>query len=160
MKINALTPAEENLMLLIWKLGSPFMKDIMEALPEPKPHHNTVSTYLKILVEKEYLSTEKIGRIFKYSTAVPFEEYRKFILAPFLENFFNNSASELLKMLISENLLKPSDLNDYFEIKTAVVPIVQPKEETKGSDISSFITELTSDKQKKVKDKKKKRKKK
>ena len=63
-------------------------------------------------------------------------------------------------MLISENLLKPSDLNDYFEIKTAVVPIVQPKEETKGSDISSFITELTSDKPKKVKDKKKKRKKK
>lgn len=160
MKINTLTSAEENLMQIIWKLGAPFMKDIMEAYPEPKPHHNTVSTYLKILVEKEYLTTEKIGRIFKYNIVVPFEDYKKFLLNHFLENYYNNSASELLKMLVAEQLLKPSDLNNFFEIKTEVFPITETKEDSKESEISSFITELTGNKKKKDKDKKKKKKKK
>lgn len=160
MKINTLTSAEENLMQIIWKLGAPFMKDIMEAYPEPKPHHNTVSTYLKILVEKEFLNIEKIGRIFKYNVAVPYEDYKIFVLNQFLENYYNNSASELLKTLVAQKLLKPSDLNEFFEIKTAVVPIVEKQETQKESDISSFITELTTDKKKKDKDKKKKKKKK
>ena len=29
-----------------------FLKDILELFPEPKPHTNTVSTILKILMEK------------------------------------------------------------------------------------------------------------
>ena len=80
MKINYLTAAEENLMKLFWSLNSFYLKDVMEHHPEPKPHQNTVSTYLKILVEKGYLTTEKEGRIFKYSVAVPMEDYRNFLL--------------------------------------------------------------------------------
>ena len=67
MKINSLTSAEENLMKLFWKLDSFYLKDVVQHHPEPKPHQNTISTYLKILVEKEYLSTVKEGRVFKYS---------------------------------------------------------------------------------------------
>ena len=91
MKINHLTSAEENLMKLFWKLDSFYLKDIMEQHPEPKPHQNTVSTYLKILVEKGYLSTAKEGRIFRYTVAVPVEEYKKFLLKALTNNFFNNS---------------------------------------------------------------------
>ncbi len=61
MKINHLTAAEENFMKLFWKMESFYLKDVMEQHPEPKPHQNTVSTYLKILVEKGYLSTVKEG---------------------------------------------------------------------------------------------------
>ena len=80
MKINYLTATEENLMKLFWSLNSFYLKDVMEHHPEPKPHQNTISTYLKILVEKGYLTTEKEGRIFKYSVAVPMEDYRNFLL--------------------------------------------------------------------------------
>ncbi len=76
MKINHLTSAEENFMKLFWKMESFYLKDVMEQHPEPKPHQNTVSTYLKILVEKGYLSTVKEGRIFKYTVLVPLEEYK------------------------------------------------------------------------------------
>ena len=65
MKINQLTHAEELLMNILWKLNSAYMKDVMEEYPDPKPHQNTVSTFIKILVEKEFLTIEKEGRIFK-----------------------------------------------------------------------------------------------
>ncbi|WP_449398240.1 BlaI/MecI/CopY family transcriptional regulator [Chryseobacterium wanjuense] len=117
MKINHLTSAEENLMKLFWKLESFYLKDIMEQHPEPKPHQNTVSTYLKILVEKGYLSTEKEGRIFKYTVLVPLEEYRKFLLKEISHHFFNDSGKEILEFLFNENLISQEDLRGYFDLK-------------------------------------------
>jgi BlaI family penicillinase repressor len=107
MKINHLTSAEENLMKLFWDLNSFYLKDVMENHPEPKPHQNTVSTYLKILVEKGYLSTHKEGRIFKYSVVVPFDEYKKFILRELTDNFFNNSGKETPTLEYAEEILNP-----------------------------------------------------
>ena len=156
MKINHLTPSEELLMQILWKIEHAYMKDVIEHYPEPKPHQNTISTFMKILVEKEFLSTEKEGRIFKYSVAVPFEDYKKFQLRNFLENYFDNSGTEMLKTLIDEKLLNPSELNQFFEIKTTVVPLVENVEVE--NPISDFIDEITSEKKKKKKGKKKKKK--
>ena len=52
MKINQLTPSEELLMQILWKIEHAYMKDVIEHYPEPKPHQNTISTFMKILVEK------------------------------------------------------------------------------------------------------------
>ncbi len=156
MKINHLTPSEELLMQILWKIEHAYMKDVIEHYPEPKPHQNTISTFMKILVEKEFLSTEKEGRIFKYSVAVPFEDYKKFQLRNFLDNYFDNSGIEMLKTLIDEKLLNPSELNQFFEIKTTVVPLVENAEAE--NPISDFIDEITSEKKKKKKGKKKKKK--
>ncbi|MBU4538029.1 MAG: BlaI/MecI/CopY family transcriptional regulator [Weeksellaceae bacterium] len=150
MKINQLTHAEELLMNILWKLNSAYMKEVMEEYPEPKPHQNTVSTFIKILVEKEFLTTEKEGRIFKYTVAIPFEDYKKFRLKSFVEQYFDNSGNELVKTLIEEKLLKTSELNHLLEIKTAKVE----------NPISDFIEEITSDKKTKKKGKKKEKKKK
>lgn len=154
MKINHLTSAEENLMKLFWKLNSFYLKDIMEQHPEPKPHQNTVSTYLKILVEKGYLSTEREGRIFKYTVMVPFDDYKKFLLKELSNNFFNNSGKEILQFLFNENLISQNDLKDYFDLKIEMKPvkIKEPKLE-----IANEI--LNPKKDKKSKDKKKKKKK-
>ncbi|ROH99623.1 BlaI/MecI/CopY family transcriptional regulator [Chryseobacterium daecheongense] len=154
MKINHLTAAEENLMKLFWKLNSFYLKDIMEQHPEPKPHQNTVSTYLKILVEKGYLSTEKEGRIFKYTVMVPVEEYKKFLLKELSQLFFNNSGKEILQFLFNENLISQNDLKEYFDLKIEMKPI--KIKETKH-EIAEEI--LNPKKDKKSKDKKKKKKK-
>ena len=39
-----LTKAEEQIMQTIWKLEKAYLKDIVEAQPNPKPHSNTVAT--------------------------------------------------------------------------------------------------------------------
>lgn len=154
MKINHLTSAEENLMKLFWKLQSFYLKEVMEQHPEPKPHQNTVSTYLKILVEKGYLSTEKEGRIFRYSVIVPLEDYKKFLLKELSLNFFNNSGKEILEFLFNENLISQNDLKTYFDLKIEMKPvkIKEPKLE--------YAEEILNPKKdKKGKDKKKKKKK-
>lgn len=134
-------------MKLFWKLQSFYLKDVMEQHPEPKPHQNTVSTYLKILVEKGYLFTEKEGRIFKYSVIVPFENYKKFLLKELSHNFFNDSGKEILEFLFNENLISQNDLRTYFDLKIEMKPakvkvpkleyaeeILNPKKDKKGKD--------------------------
>ncbi len=152
MKINTLTHSEELLMNILWKLNSAYMKDVMEAYPEPKAHQNTVSTFMKILVEKEFLITEKEGRIFKYSVAIPYDDYRKFVLRNFAENYFNHSVPELVKTLLDEQLLTTNEL-----INIAGITRSEKKDE---SPISDFINEITSNKKEKKKGKKKDKKKK
>ncbi|MFN9998163.1 MAG: BlaI/MecI/CopY family transcriptional regulator, partial [bacterium] len=51
-----LTKAEEQVMQVLWRLGSAYLKDIVEAMPEPKPHSNTIATIIKILIDKGYIS--------------------------------------------------------------------------------------------------------
>lgn len=154
MKINHLTSAEENLMKLFWDLNSFYLKDVMEKHSEPKPHQNTVSTYLKILVEKGYLSTEKEGRIFRYSVIVPFDEYKKFILRELTQNFFNNSGKEILEFLFKENLVSQNDLKEYSDLKTEMKPV-----KVKAPTLELAEEILNPKKDKKGKDKKKKKKK-
>ncbi|OBW40186.1 Penicillinase repressor [Chryseobacterium sp. MOF25P] len=154
MKINHLTSAEENLMKLFWKLQSFYLKEVMEQHPEPKPHQNTVSTYLKILVEKGYLSTEKEGRIFKYSVIVPYEDYKKFLLKELSHNFFNNSGKEILEFLFDENLISQNDLKTYFGLKIEMKPV-----KVKEPKLEYAEEVLNPKKDKKGKDKKKKKKK-
>jgi len=149
MKINHLTSAEENLMKQFWKLETFYLKDVMEKHPEPKPHQNTVSTYLKILVEKGYLSTEKEGRIFKYKVLVPYEEYKKFLLKELSVNFFNNSGKEILEFLFNENIISKDDLQGYADLKPA---------KTKEPKLEYANEILNPKKDKKIKDKKKKKK--
>ncbi|MDO5616635.1 MAG: BlaI/MecI/CopY family transcriptional regulator [Cruoricaptor ignavus] len=159
MKINTLTIAEENIMQIIWKLDSPFMKDIMDAFPEPKPHQNTVSTYLKILVDKEFLKIEKVGRINKYISAISFEEYKNYILKHFLENYFSNDAELLVKTLIKDNFLSETTLQNMFGKNLEITEKPMPEKTIEEAAISEYLKRLTEPDKKKSRDKKKKTKK-
>mgnify|MGYP003582450985 FL=1 len=156
MMLQSLTPSEEEIMQLIWRKGQIYFRELMDIYPEPKPHQNTVSTFLKILVEKHYLSTEKQGRIYLYTPTIGFDDYKKFVLKRFLENYFDNSGSELLKVLVDENLLTSKDFSQFFEVKTTLVPLLETPE--KDNHIQEFIKEITGEKKPKKKDKKEKKK--
>jgi len=78
MSVNKpLTKAEEQVMLVLWKLGKGFLKDIIDQTPDPKPHSNTIATLLKILVEKGYVEYEVQGRNNCYQARVSKMEYGK-----------------------------------------------------------------------------------
>jgi len=49
-----LTKREDQIMQIVWNLKTAFIREIVEALPEPKPHYNTEATLVKILVKKAY----------------------------------------------------------------------------------------------------------
>ncbi len=68
--MQQLTKAEEQVMQALWQLEMAFLRDIVDAMPKPKPHQNTVATLLKILVEKEFVAIEVFGRQHRYSPIV------------------------------------------------------------------------------------------
>lgn len=147
MQLPPLTAAEEQLMQLFWKLENFYMKDAIDRLPEPKPHKNTISTYLKILVEKGYLDTEKQGRIYRYSVAVPLSDYKRIVTKELLAKFYNNSGSQILKFLFHEKLISQKDLADYTDVKMEI---------EKSEDLPAFHIANEVLKAKKKKKKKKK----
>ena len=150
MKITNLTPAEEDLMMTLWKLNSAYSREIIADLPEPKPHQNTVSTYLKILVEKEFLKTEKEGRIFKYEVIIPFDDYQNFKLKLLLKKYFKKNPVELIERLIELNVISTEDLYQFFDVKTSVIP-KNKKKKNKKTALREFVEELTEKKSKKSK---------
>mgnify|MGYP000721971102 CR=1 FL=1 len=59
--MKKLTEREEQIMQVVWRKDEVFIRDVVEQLPKPKPHYNTVATIIKILVKKGFLKSEKVG---------------------------------------------------------------------------------------------------
>lgn len=108
--MKTLTKAEEQVMQTLWKIGQGFLKDIVEAMLEPKPHSNTVATLLKILIDKEFVTTETFGRMNQYSPAVSKQAYSKSTMSSLVKGYFGGSFSKAVSFLVEENKLSIQDL--------------------------------------------------
>lgn len=109
-KIKTLTKAEEEIMQVLWKLENAFLRDILDALPAPKPHQNTVATILKILVEKEFAGIEVFGRTHRYFPRVSKETYSKSTIKNVVRKYFEGSFSDAVSFMVKENSLSLEDL--------------------------------------------------
>lgn len=89
--MNELTKAEENIMQVLWKLKKGFLKDIVEALPAPKPAYPTVSTVIRVMVKKKFVGHNTYGKINEYFPLIKKEDYFKNHFKGMVSNFFENS---------------------------------------------------------------------
>jgi predicted transcriptional regulator len=105
-----LTKAEEQIMQVIWKLNKAFLREILEALPNPKPHNNTVATILKILVEKEFVGINTFGRMHQYYPLVAKDAYSKSTLKTIVKSYFEGNYSNAVSFMVKENGLSIEDL--------------------------------------------------
>jgi predicted transcriptional regulator len=108
--MKTLTKAEEQIMMVLWQLGAGLLMDIVDAMPEPKPHKNTVATILKILGEKDFVKVEPIGRIHRYHPAVSKESYSKMKLNNMVKGYFEGSFSNVVSFMVDEQKLSVEDL--------------------------------------------------
>ena len=105
-----LTKAEEQVMQALWKLEKGFLKDIVEAMPDPKPHPNTVATLLKILTEKEFVSSTMYGRMNEYKPIVSKQSYFKNTMNSLVKGYFDGSFTQAVSFMVEENKLSLEDL--------------------------------------------------
>lgn len=56
-----LTAKEEEVMNIIWAKGEVFIRDIVAALPDPKPNYNTVATQVKFLEDKGFVKRKPMA---------------------------------------------------------------------------------------------------
>ena len=108
--MKSLTKAEEQVMQMLWELNQGFLKDLMDKMPEPKPHSNTVATILKILIEKGFVNYEVQGRNNLYKPAVSKSEYGKKSINQLVKGYFEGSPAKLLSHFVNENKLSQEDL--------------------------------------------------
>jgi len=108
--MKSLTRAEEQIMEAVWKIEAGFLKDIINALPEPKPHSNTVGTLVKILIDRKYITFEQLGRNNLYKPAITREQYAKRSMAAVMKTFFNGSPANVVSHFIEDNKLSVAEL--------------------------------------------------
>ena len=108
--MKVLTKAEEQIMQVIWNLDKAFLRDIIEEIPEPKPHQNTIATILKILVEKEFVGVHVFGRMHQYYPLVSKDEYSESSMKNLVKGYFEGSFSNAVSFMVKENNLSVEDL--------------------------------------------------
>jgi predicted transcriptional regulator len=108
--MKILTKAEEQIMQVIWKLQKAFLREIIEELPNPKPHQNTVATILKILVEKEFVGLTVFGRTHQYYPLVSKQAYSKGTIKSIVKGYFEGSFSNAVSFMVKENNLSIEEL--------------------------------------------------
>ena len=118
--MKTLTKAEEQVMLVLWELGQGFLKDIMENMPEPKPHSNTTATLLKILVEKGFVTYEVQGRNNLYRPGISKAEYGRKSTNLLVKGYFEGSPAKLVSQFVTDNKLSQEELETLLQqIKNA-----------------------------------------
>ncbi len=111
-----LSKAEEQLMKYLWKLEKGFMKDLLDAFPEPKPATTTVATLLKRMKDKGFVDYTLYGKSREYYPLVKKTDYFSKHVNGLIKNFFNDSASQFASFFTSETNMSTSELEELKKI--------------------------------------------
>ncbi len=110
--MQKLTRAEEELMQKLWDLERAFLKDIIEAMPEPRPAQSTVATILKIMETKGFIDHKAYGKSFEYFPIVSRAEYSKAYFGQYLNSYFGGSFKKMLHFFMEEDDLDLKTLDE------------------------------------------------
>ena len=111
-KAMQLSKSEEELMNLLWKEKKAFMKDLLDAYPEPKPATTTVATLLKRMADKGFVAYKSAGRSREYYPLVKKKDYFSKHVNGLIKNFFNDSPGQFASFFTQETNLTKAELED------------------------------------------------
>jgi BlaI family transcriptional regulator, penicillinase repressor len=114
--MKELTKAEEQIMMILWKIGKGFVKDILEHFDEPKPAYNTVSTIVRILQEKGFVRHQAYGRTHQYYPVVSKTEYSKMHLGSFINSYFSNSFEQMVSFFAHEKQISVKEMEEILKL--------------------------------------------
>lgn len=107
-----LTKTEEDLMNHLWKMEKAFMKDLLEAYPEPKPAPSTVATLLKRMYDKKFIDYKPYGNSREYFPLVRKKDYFSKHVNGLIKSFFNDSATQFASFFTKETNLSKEELQE------------------------------------------------
>lgn len=111
-KTKTLSPKEEEIMNYFWQHGPLFVREIVEMAPEPKPHFNTVSTFVRGLEAKGWLEHEAFGNTFRYRPTVALSEHRSSTISKMVKNFFGCNYLNFVSSLVKEEKISTDELKE------------------------------------------------
>lgn len=111
-----LSNGEEQLMNYLWEMETAFMKDLLEAYPDPKPATTTVATLLKRLTDKGAISFNTYGNSREYFPLIKKTDYFSRKVNTIIKNFFNDSPSQFASFFTKETNMTDQELKSLKEI--------------------------------------------
>lgn len=113
--MEKLTKKEEELMNMFWDNGAMFVRDILELLPEPKPHFNTVSTMVRALEAKGFVGHKAYGNTYQYFANVKRCDFGRKTLKNIIKEYFNNSYKTAVSALVDDGELSSDEIKELLQ---------------------------------------------
>lgn len=110
--MQKLTNKEEEIMHILWKLEKAFVKDVLAEIKVDKPHYNTLSTIIRNLEDKGYVSYNAYGKTHQYFPIVSIEDYKKRFMTTAIENYFNSSYKNVVSFFAKEEKISVEELKE------------------------------------------------
>ncbi|HIT48218.1 MAG TPA: BlaI/MecI/CopY family transcriptional regulator [Candidatus Coprenecus stercoripullorum] len=107
-----LTAKEEEVMDILWndKGEGMFIRDIVAAMPDPKPNYNTVATQVRFLEEKGFVVRRPMANSYRYSVAISGREYRGQTVGDLVSRYYDNSYTSLVSQFVEEEKMGLEEL--------------------------------------------------
>ncbi|HYW95628.1 MAG TPA: BlaI/MecI/CopY family transcriptional regulator [Bacteroidales bacterium] len=112
--MKKLTKAEEEIMLILWKIGEGTVRDVIAEL-ENATAYTTVSTVIRVLEKKGFAGHKAVGTTHLYFPVVSKRDYLHGYLSGVVGKYFNGSFSSMASFFARENDLSMDDLNEILE---------------------------------------------
>lgn len=103
-------------MHILWKLKKAFVKDVLAEIAIDKPHYNTLSTIIRNLEEKGYVSYNAYGKTHQYYPIVTLEEYRNKFMNSAIKDYFNNSYKNVVSFFAKEEKISIEELKEIINL--------------------------------------------
>lgn len=114
--MQKLTNKEEEIMQILWRLKKAFVKDILAEITADQPHYNTLSTIVRNLEEKGYVSHTAYGNTHQYFPIVKIEDYRKQFMKSAIDNYFGSSYKNLVSFFAKEEKISAEELREILDL--------------------------------------------
>lgn len=107
-----LTRAELDIMQVLWSRGPSVVHGILDAMPEPRPAYNTVSTIVRILEKKGFVGHKAYGKTYEYYPLVTKDAYACRYMDTVLHNFFDGSVSRLVSFFSEHRAISVEETDE------------------------------------------------
>ncbi len=111
-----LTAKEEEVMNQFWAEGPLFVRELVELCDEPRPHFNTLSTIVRGLEEKGFLSHKSYGKTHQYFAVISSAEFHNLTLKGVIDKYYNNSIFSAVSALVQQKGLSKSELQELLDL--------------------------------------------
>ena len=108
--MEKLTRREEELMQLFWQHGPLIVREMVEMMPDPKPHFNTLSTMVRTLETKGYVAHKAFGGTYQYYPTVSEEQFSRRTLRSVIDRYFERSYVGAVSALVEEEKISVEEL--------------------------------------------------
>ncbi len=126
--METLTVKEEEIMQVLWDLKKALVRDIMDKLPNSEQPYTTISSIVRILERKGFVSHKPYGKTHEYFPLISKSEYRRGKFKRFMNEYFDNSIESVVSFLVKEEKISPEEIEELTRM------IVKESENTKQNE--------------------------